>query len=55
MIPADLLSNWRKIVWWIGWVFKTQPDKIWNLYLDEFEFWAEGVKFFVIGTEEDDG
>lgn len=54
MIPADLLSNWKKIVWWIGWIFKTSPDKIWNMYLDEFVFWAEGV-LFLIKTEDDDG
>jgi hypothetical protein len=46
------LTNWRKIVWWIGWVFKFPPDNIWNMFLDEFEFWADGVIYFVQSDEE---
>jgi hypothetical protein len=45
IVPADLLSNWKQIVWWVGWTFK--PDNVWNMYLDELEFWAEGVLFHI--------
>jgi hypothetical protein len=30
-----------------------KPDNIWNMYLDEFEFWAEGVLFH-IGKPDDE-
>jgi hypothetical protein len=43
VMPGDMLMNWKELVWSIAGKFNFQPDNIWNMYLDDFLFWALGV------------
>jgi hypothetical protein len=50
-MPSDILKTWQRVVWAIAAEFCFQPDKIWNMYLDEFLFWAEGAGFLFASRE----
>jgi len=57
-MPSDLiefLGSWKKVVWAIASEFHFPPDQIWNMYLDDFTFWAEGVGFLIASRTDNVG
>jgi hypothetical protein len=43
VIPSDIKKHWRKCAWIIAGAYSFSPDKIMNLFIDDFIFWVKGA------------